>query len=77
MDKVRAKFWVVEATKTTSGGRVLLHAVCRGQDNKTWAAATPTGKIEMQINNESALAQFNPGDEVYVDFSPAPKGQEG
>lgn len=74
---VRAKFFVQSITHTTSGGSVRLSAVCRGEDNKTWAQYTPVGTIEMNILNESALAQFVPGDELYVDFSPAPKGEEG
>ena len=74
---VRAKFWVSETTNTTSGGSVKLSAVCRGQDNKKWAAATPTGNITMNILNPAALAQFVPGEEFYIDFTPAPKGQEG
>lgn len=74
---VRAKFFVQSITHTTSGGSVSLSAVCRGEDNKTWAQYTPCGTITMSILNESALAQFVPGDELYVDFSQAPKGQEG
>ena len=74
---VRAKFWVTETTNTTSGGSVKLSAVCRGQDNKQWAQATPTGQITMNILNGAALEQFTPGAEFYVDFTPAPKGQEG
>lgn len=77
MVTVRAKFYVQEVAKTTYGGRVKLQPVCRGEDNKVWAAATPSGSIEMAIRNDSALAQFSPGDEMYVDFSPAVKGEEG
>lgn len=75
--RVRAKFFVMSITHTTSGGSVRLSAVCRGEDNKKWASYTPNGTIEMNILNESALGQFKPGDEVFVDFSLAPKGEEG
>jgi len=75
---VRAKVYVASISRTTYGGQVRLQAVSRGQDNKEWAAATPTANIEMTILNEIALAEFvDPGDEFYVDFTPAPKGQEG
>jgi len=75
---VRAKFYVAEIAQTTWGGRVKLQVVSRGEDNKSWASATPSGQIEMTIRNEVALAEFiAPGEEFYVDFSPAPKGQEG
>lgn len=74
---VRAKFYVAETTQYASGGKVVLRAVCRGEDNKVWSSSTPVGLIELTINNESALRQFVPGDEVFVDFTEAPKGQTG
>lgn len=74
---VRAKFFVSEVAKTTYGGRIRLQVVSRGQDNKEWASATPSGHIEMTIRNDHAIAQFEPGDEFYVDFTSAPKGEEG
>lgn len=74
---VRAKFFVTEITHTTSGGSVKLGAVCRGEDNKTWSQYTPAGQISLSILNEFALQQFIPGEEFYVDFTPAVKGQEG
>ena len=76
--KVRAKFFVAEIAQTNYGGRVKLQAVSRGEDNKLWASATPSGTIEMTIRNEVALERFlAPGEEFYVDFTHAPKGQEG
>ena len=77
MSTVRAKFWVTEIKQTTFGGSVSLSAVCRGEDNKVWASATPSGSITMSILNNSALSAFVPGDEFFVDFTPAPKGQPG
>mgnify|MGYP001590217061 CR=1 FL=1 len=74
---IRAKFFVTEVAKTTYGGRVKLSAVTRGQDNKIWASATPSGSIEMSIRNELAIEQFDVGKEYFVDFSPAPTGKEG
>lgn len=74
---VRAKFYVAERTQTTSGDRVVLQAVCRGEDNKQWSKFTPMGRIELSILNDAAVEQFIVGEEMYVDFTPAPKGQEG
>ena len=74
---VRAKFFVSEIRFTSWGGGVTLTAVTRGEDNKKWASATPTGTIVMGISNELALTAFKPGDEYYVDFTPAIKGAEG
>lgn len=74
---VRAKFFVTELRQNNYGGGVTLQPVCRGEDNKAWASATPSGKIEMTIKNELAMTQFVLGEEYYVDFTPAPKGVEG
>lgn len=74
---VRAKFFVQEVAHSTNGGRVVLQAVCRGEDNKEWSRYTPSGSITMGVLNDAALAEFVPGEEFYVDFTPAPKGQEG
>lgn len=74
---VRAKFFVTEIARTTYGGRIILSAVCRGEDNKAWASATPSGQITMTIRNEVAVEQFDVGEEYFVDFTPAPKGEEG
>lgn len=76
-DKVRAKFYVDEIAKTIHGGRVRLRVVTRGEDNKQWASATPSGEITMTIRNELAIEFFDVGDEYFVDFTPAPKGVEG
>lgn len=74
---VRAKFFVYSVGQTIHGGSVDLRAVTRGEDNKAWASATPSGSITMTINNELALNFFKPGEEVFIDFTPAPKGEEG
>jgi hypothetical protein len=74
---VRAKFYCYSVTQSVNGGQVTLQAVCRGEDNKKWAAATPSGKIEMTILNEVATEQFVAGEEYFIDFTPAPKGKEG
>lgn len=76
-DKVRAKFFVQKLCQTTYGGSVELNVVSRGEDNKQWASATPSGAITMTIRNELALEFFKVGDEFFVDFTPAEKGVEG
>lgn len=42
-----------------------------GKDNASWSKATPAGKIEMWITNPSAIDQFEPGKDYFVDFTPA------
>lgn len=56
--------------------RVTLNAVYESgaptAENVRFAKATPNGRIEMTIDNPDAWGIFVPGDQVYVDFSPAP-----
>jgi hypothetical protein len=78
---VRAKFYVHAVTKNASGGSVELNAVVRGNENKTWSQATPSGKLTMSILNEPALAVFSDAldraragegrPEFYLEFTPA------
>jgi hypothetical protein len=78
---VRAKFYVRGITRWNSGGSVELQAVVRGNENKSWCSATPSGQLTMSILNESALQVFedalNRGrageikPEFYLDFTPA------
>ncbi len=69
---VRAKFKVEQVTHCEHGGEVQLQAVTTGSDeNKTFWKYTPSGIIKMHIDNASALEVFKPGQEHYVDFSPA------
>lgn len=77
MAEVRAKFYVVEVGKTTSGGKVVMRAVTRGEDNRAWSAATPWGELTMTIKNDLAFDHFDVGDEFFLDFTKAEQGQEG
>ena len=78
---VRAKFQCSEIAKRASWGngphetdQVTLVAVSNDQ-NKTWSKWTPSGKIEMQINNPDALNQFSIGSFYFVDFTEAPAAE--
>lgn len=77
MADVRAKFFVAEVGKTQYGGKVVLRPVTRGEDNKAWASATPSGECVMTIKNELALQVFDVGDEFYVDFTKIEPNREG
>lgn len=77
---VRAKMYVTEVGRTQYGGKVALRVVSRGDDNKEWAQATPTGDLTLGIRNDLAFEQFDVGQEFYVDLTPVPTehvGQEG
>lgn len=61
---VKAKFYVAETHKYASQqqagwaapapmGKVILRPVSRGEDNKEWASATPSGLFEMTVRGEA------------------------
>lgn len=41
------------------------------EENKSFSLYTPTGKIELAINNPDAVGFFIPGEEYYVEFRKA------
>jgi hypothetical protein len=43
-----------------------------GDDNKTWARYTPSGRIELSIDNPDAYDAFEIGKAYFVDFTEAP-----
>jgi hypothetical protein len=58
---VRAKFYVHALSRQAwdpDALKVTLSVVTRGEENRDWAAATPSGTIEMMIKNSGAAAQF-------------------
>lgn len=58
---VTARFYVDQVTKRAYNPKhvsVTLRAAGRGDENKAWAQATPTGTIELTINNPDAAAFF-------------------
>lgn len=66
---VRAKFRVTGRADDSASAQVYLSAVVEGEENKTWAKATPSGQITMVIGNPLAAELFALGREIYVDFS--------
>lgn len=42
-------------------------------EDQRFAKATPSAQLEMQVDNPSALEQFQLGEFYYVEFTPAPK----
>lgn len=77
MSAVEARFYISGYERNSynpDATTVKLQAVSRGEHNKTWASATPSGQISMTINNASAADWFvdKLGSEVSVHFAPAP-----
>jgi len=76
---VSARFYVAQVNKSAySKGyeptrAVILQAATRGEENKSWAQATPSGRIEMNINNGPAGQWFEEhlGEDIAVSFSVA------
>jgi hypothetical protein len=79
---VEARFYVAEVTKQAYGGyappapagRVKLGPSTRGDENKKWASATPSGSIEMTVIG-SALAWFEErlGKDIRILMDDAPE----
>lgn len=69
---VRAKFKVEEVVHGTNGHAVKLSPVSSGSaENEQFFKWTPWGEIKIGTINADAAAQFEPGRQFYVDFSPA------
>ncbi|MBD2005624.1 MULTISPECIES: hypothetical protein [Cyanophyceae] len=70
---VRAKFKVTSITQFEFDAiKVEMNPVYGDSpENQQFWKATPTGKIEMQINNPDTTSLFAVGAEYYVDFSKA------
>lgn len=80
MSQVVARFYVAKVEKSAYGGpgtepqrSVTLQAATRGEENKSWAQATPSGQITMHINNGAAGAWFEEhlGADIAVSFAAA------
>ena len=77
---VRAKFMVTQIVTTAwgsqpgqSSARVVLEPRYDESipEDLRFQKATPSGRIEMQIDNPAAVEQLVPGKAFYVEFTPA------
>lgn len=70
----RCKFVVESVTLHTYGGRtVRLEARYEeplSKEDRAFSNATPTGKMEILIQNPKVFDLFQPGKQVYVDVIP-------
>lgn len=73
---VSAKFYVLSPDPQFPA-RVVLQPVCRGVENRSWASATPSGRVELYITNEAARGQFVAGQEYEAIFRHVPKPTPG
>ena len=69
---VRAKFKVDRISKTVNGTEIdLVPVTCGSKENERFFQCTPYGSMKMGVVKPEAAEQFKPGDEFYVDFTPA------
>ncbi len=79
---VRAKFKLTTITTTEYGKGVGSSKKLRFDtvydkaipEDCSFSTATPSGTIEMQVDNPAALEQLKIGQSFYVDFTPVPEG---
>lgn len=75
---VRCKMRVVEKKNVVGyygDGRPTCHvklSAVTDEGNKSWAKYTPSGSIELQIDNPDAYDAFELGQHYFVDFTKAP-----
>lgn len=68
---VIARFFVSEVTRRAynpDAAEITLNVASRGEENKVWAAATPSGTIKMNVLNALAVEAFEIGKEYKVTF---------
>ena len=66
---VVARFYVSQIAQfayAKDARQVTLNVVTQGEENKVWAAATPTGQIQMTIRNPLAADLFEIGAEYEI-----------
>ena len=73
MEKVIAKCNVTELIKFQNGnGKVVLEPVCNNcRDNMDFWRYTPSGRVELQIDNPEAFKVFEDMGEFYLTFEKA------
>lgn len=77
---MRAKLQVSSVFKNEGGNEILrMHGVCKNDgypsdgsdENNTFARFSPSAHLEISIANPDLHGKFEPGQQFYVDFTPA------
>jgi hypothetical protein len=76
--RMRAKFKVESVTKFEGQENLKLSAVCANSfgpngesEDNDFARYTPSGDLQMTVNNPDLLGKINPGEKYYLDFTKA------
>lgn len=80
MSAVTARFFVDELTRRAYNpehAAIVLKPAYRGDENKAWSQATPSGEIKLHVSNPAAVEQFDEwmrtGQDVHLTFTPVAK----
>lgn len=75
---MRAKLVISSVERLNGAEKLKFNAVCAksyppdGKDeNNTYAKYSPSASLEIYVANPDLHGKFNPGQEFYVDFTPA------
>lgn len=75
---VRAKMMLSAIEELAWGGKTVKFSTVYDPslpEDQRFCKATPTGRMEMQVDNPAALEQLKLGESYYVDFTPVPAPQ--
>lgn len=78
---VTSRFYVTSVTRLAynpAHAKIELKPAYRGEENKAWSEATPSGEITLQISNPSAVEWFSSrlgGGDIAVTFDDAPHAE--
>lgn len=77
---VTARFYVDEMTRRSYNpghAAIVLKPAYRGEENKAWSEATPSGEIKLHVSNPAAVEQFHQwmisGQDLHLTFAPVDK----
>lgn len=73
MKNLRAKMVVQSVLRTRDALELMMTPVVGvvGDENHTWSKYTPNGELRLLITNPGVGENITPGEEFYVDLTPA------
>lgn len=79
---VTARFYVDEITRRAYNpghAAITLKPAYRGNENKAWSEATPSGEIKLHVSNVAAVDVFaawmETGQDLHLTFAPVEKAE--